>query len=138
MSTTSSHPSAAALLRAACRAGTFQDATAGQCAGRLQANLMIVPKAHAFDFLLFCQRNPKPCPLIEVVCDGAVEPACAPGSNLASDLPGYRVYRHGELVDEPSDVAGIWRDDLVSFLIGCSFSFESALQDSGVELRHVT
>ena len=126
-----------AALRAACRSGTFRAATTGRCAGVLQANLMVVPKAHAFDFLLFCQRNPKPCPLIEVVCDGMLEPQCARGANLATDLPGYRVYRSGELVDEPLDVGGLWRKDLVSFLIGCSFSFESALQDSGVALRHL-
>jgi uncharacterized protein YcsI (UPF0317 family) len=103
----------------------------------LQANLMIVPNAHALDFMLFAQRNPKPCPLIEVLNPGAVEPQCAPGANIATDVPGYRVYRNGELVEERDDISAIWQPDFVSFLIGCSFSFESALMKAGIALRHV-
>jgi uncharacterized protein YcsI (UPF0317 family) len=98
---------------------------------------MIVPKAQAFDFLLFCQRNPKPCPLVEVLAPGALEPACAKGASIATDLPGYRVYRDGALAEERDEVASLWRDDFVSFLIGCSFSFEAAVQAAGVRLRHV-
>lgn len=127
----------AADLRHACRTGAFRRETAGQAPGALQANLMLLPREHAFDFLLFCQRNPKPCPLIEVVCDGGLEPRCAPGANLATDAPGYRVYRDGECVDERDDVASLWRSDMVSFLIGCSFSFDGALQAAGVALRHI-
>ena len=126
-----------AELRQACRSADFCLPTAGHAPGHIQANLMIVPKAHAFDFLLFCQRNPKPCPLVEVLAPGALEPMCAPGSNIATDLPGYRVYRDGELDEERNEVATLWRDDLVSFLIGCSFSFESAVQAAGVPLRHI-
>jgi uncharacterized protein YcsI (UPF0317 family) len=126
-----------AELRRACRSGEFRRDTAGQAPGRIQANLMVVPKAHAFDFLLFCQRNPKPCPLVEVLAPGALEPACAPGANIATDLPGYRVYRDGALSEERDEVAGLWRDDLVGFLIGCSFSFEAAVQAAGVRLRHI-
>lgn len=126
-----------AELRRACRHGEFASPTSGQAAGRIQANLMTVPKADAFDFLLFCQRNPKPCPLVEVLSAGVREPACARGADIATDLPGYRVYRDGELVEERDDVAGLWRDDLVTFLIGCSFSFEAAVQAAGVPLRHV-
>jgi uncharacterized protein YcsI (UPF0317 family) len=96
-----------------------------------------VPQADASDFLLFCQRNPKACPLIEVLAPGAREAACAPGSDLFTDLPGYRVYRDGALAEEPADVAALWRPDLVAFLIGCSFSFEGALEDAGVPLRHL-
>ena len=124
-------------LRLACRHGDFRGPTAGQAPGRVQANLMIVPKAQAFDFLLFCQRNPKPCPLVEVLAPGVLEAACATGSNVATDLPGYRVYRDGALAEERDEIASLWRDDLVAFLIGCSFSFEAAVQAAGVRLRHV-
>lgn len=111
--------------------------TAGHAPGHIQANLMVVPKEHAFDFLLFCQRNPKPCPLIEVLLPGATEPSCALGSNIATDLPGYRIYRDGQLTEERSEIATVWTPGLVSFLIGCSFSFESAVQAAGVALRHI-
>jgi uncharacterized protein YcsI (UPF0317 family) len=124
-------------LRLACRSGRFTRSTAGHAPGRIQANMMIVPREHAFDFLLFCQRNPKPCPLVEVLSPGRLEPACAPGASVATDLPGYRVYRDGELVEERDDIAALWRDDLVTFLIGCSFSFESQVQEAGVRLRHI-
>lgn len=124
-------------LREAVRAGRFGLPTAGHAPGYLQANLMIVPQAQAFDFLLFCQRNPKPCPLIEVLDPGALEPACAPGASIATDIPGYRVYRDGEFVEERTEVASLWRDDFVGFLIGCSFSFEAALIEAGIGLRHV-
>ena len=102
-----------------------------------QANLVIVPQSAAFEFLLFCQRNPKPCPIVEVVEAGRTEPASAPGADLRRDLPRYRVYRDGRLAEELADVTRHWRGDLVSVLIGCSFSFEEALADAGVPLRHV-
>jgi uncharacterized protein YcsI (UPF0317 family) len=106
--------------------------------GHVQANLAIVPRDLAFDFLLFCQRNPRPCPLLEVVEAGQVVPTqFAPDADLRTDLPLYRVYEYGEMVSEIEDVSEIWRDDLVSFLLGCSFSFESALMNAGVSLRHV-
>nr|WP_315231518.1 putative hydro-lyase [uncultured Albidiferax sp.] len=124
-------------VRLAGRSGQFTQPTAGCAPGFIQANMMIVPQAQAFDFLLFCQRNPKPCPLVEVLGPGQVEPACAPGANIATDLPGYRVYRDGELVEERSDISALWQDDFVTFLIGCSFSFESAVMQAGIPLRHV-
>lgn len=127
----------AAEVRAACRAGTLARPTAGLAPGMVQANLMVVPREAAFDFLLFCQRNPRPCPVIEVVEAGQVEPRCAPGADLRTDLPRYRVYREGRLAAEPTDVRDLWTPDLVSFLIGCSFSFEEALAGAGVPLRHV-
>jgi uncharacterized protein YcsI (UPF0317 family) len=127
----------AAELRLACRSGAFRRPTAGQAPGHLQANLMVVPEADATDFRLFCERNPQPCPLIEVLVPGAREPRCTPGADLATDLPGYRIYRDGALSAEPDEVASLWRDDLVAFLIGCSFSFEAAVQAAGVPLRHV-
>jgi uncharacterized protein YcsI (UPF0317 family) len=126
-----------AAFRARCRSGAYTGPTAGIAPGRVQANLMVVPRAVAFDFLLFCQRNPKPCPIVEVLEAGRVEPTIAPGADLRRDLPGYRVFRDGALVDEPADVVSLWRDDLVSFLIGCSFSFESALIDAAIPIRHV-
>jgi len=124
-------------LRLAAREGKFEEPTSGYAPGFLQANLMIVPQEYAFDFLLFCQRNPKPCPLIEVMEPGAREPKCAPGADIARDIPGYRRYRDGELVGERADVADMWRGDFVSFLIGCSFSFEDAGVQAGIPLRHV-
>ncbi len=124
-------------LRQAAREGRWTRPTAGVCDGHVQANLMVVPQDAAFEFLLFCQRNPKPCPVIEVLEAGRVEPGCAPGADLRTDLPRYRVYRDGQLVAEPAEVGDLWRDDLVSFLIGCSFSFEEPLAAAGVPLRHV-
>ena len=124
-------------LRLAAREGKIEEPTSGYAPGFLQANLMIVPQEYAFDFLLFCQRNPKPCPLIEVMEPGAREPKCAPGADIARDIPGYRMYRDGELVGERADVADMWRGDFVSFLIGCSFSFEDAVVQAGIPLRHV-
>jgi len=104
----------------------------------VQANLVVVSRELAFDFLLFCQRNPKPCPLLDVTEPGSPEPAfVAPGADVRTDLPRYRVYRDGELVDEPTDLSRYWRDDLVGFLIGCSFTFENALIQAGVPVRHI-
>jgi len=124
-------------LRLAAREGRFKGPTSGHAPGYLQANLMVVPQAQAFDFLLFCQRNPKPCPLIEVLEPGSVQPLCAQGANIATDIPGYRLYRDGELAGERDNVADLWRDDFVAFLIGCSFSFEAAVAEAGIPLRHV-
>jgi uncharacterized protein YcsI (UPF0317 family) len=92
----------------------------------------------AFDFLLFCHRNPRPCPLLEVTEAGAVEPrSIAAGADLRTDLPAYRVYKEGKLIEEPQDIRNWWRDDLVSFLLGCSFTFENALSQAGIPVRHV-
>ena len=127
----------ASELRQACRDGSFDRPTAGLCRGLVQANMMAVPAEAAFDFLLFAVRNPRPCPIVEVVEAGRVEPRCAPGADLRTDLPRYRVYRDGKLAEERAEVRSLWRDDLVAFLIGCSFSFEEALAAAGVPLRHV-
>jgi uncharacterized protein YcsI (UPF0317 family) len=126
-----------AELRQACRAGRWDRPTAGLAGGFVQANLVAVPGEAAFDFLLYCQRNPKPCPVIEVVEAGRVEPACAPGADLRTDLPRYRIYRDGRLAEERTEVREPWSPDLVAFLLGCSFSFEEALLAAGVPLRHV-
>ena len=111
--------------------------TTGWAPGFTQANLVVLPKEWAFDMLLFAQRNPQPVPLLDVTEPGAFCTALAPGADLRTDLPRYRVWRDGELVDEPSDVVDLWDDDLVSFLIGCSFSFETALLDAGVPVRNI-
>ncbi len=124
-------------LRALCRAGAFSGPTAGVANGFVQANLAILPREFAFDFLLFCQRNPRPCPLVEVLEPGLTAPKCAPGADLRTDLPGYRVFRNGELVETVDDIRKYWSADLVSFLIGCSFSFEEALVCAGIRLRHL-
>src|SRR5256885_13338342 len=114
----------------ACRAALGQ--------GRVQANLAVLPRDYAYDFLLFCQRNPRPCPLLEVTDVGSAEPVgVAPGADLRTDLPRYRIYTHGELADEVTDATPYWRDDLVAFLLGCSFTFEWALLEAGIRLWHV-
>ena len=129
---------AGADVRLACRNGELTGPTPGLAAGFVHANLVIVPKDWAFDFLLFCQRNPKPCPLLDVTEPGDPEPrGVAEGSDLRTDLPMYRVWRGGELVDEPTEIAKYWRGDLVSFVIGCSFTFEAALQTAGIPVRHI-
>ena len=127
-----------AELRGMFREGALIRPTAGLAPGYVQANLVVLPKDQAFDFLLFCQRNPKPCPLIEVVEAGSVEPAVsAPGADLARDLARYKVYENGEMVDELESVADLWSGDMVSFLLGCSFTFEDALIGAGIPLPHV-
>lgn len=121
-----------------CRTGEWDRPTPGICGEYVQTNLVVLPQADAFDFLRFCGRNPKPCPLIETTDPGDPEPKLtAPGADLRTDLPRYRVYRDGELVEEPTDIRDLWRDDFVAFLIGCSFSFEESLLAAGVPLRHI-
>lgn len=125
-------------LREAFRRGELALPTAGLAFGYAQANLVVLPKDLAFDFLLFCQRNPRPCPVLEVVEPPGIEPKfLAPGADLRTDLPRYRVFQDGQLVAEVTDVQAYWRDDLVSFLIGCSFTFETALLNAGIPLRHI-
>ena len=125
-------------LRDLIRDGKLVRPTGGMAAGYVQTNLVILPQEQAFDFLLFCQRNPKPCPLIEVVEAGDHEPrSSAPSADLRYDAAKYCVYKYGDLAAEEEDIARYWRDDLVSFLLGCSFTFESALHRAGIPLRHV-
>jgi len=127
-----------AAIRQQARNGTLDHPTAGLALGYVQANLVVVPRDQAFDFLLFCQRNPKPCPLLDVTDPGSAEPRrIAPGADLRTDLPRYRIFRAGELLDEPTTLTAWWRDDLVGFLIGCSFTFEQALLQADLPLRHL-
>ncbi|NNG20432.1 putative hydro-lyase [Naumannella sp. ID2617S] len=121
-----------------------QRARAGLCApttgwayGFTQTNLVVVPQDWAYDLLLFCQRNPRPCPVLDVSDVGTPSTRLAPDADLRTDLPRYRVWRDGELVEEPTDITTHWRDDLVAFHIGCSFTFEQGLIEAGIPLRHL-
>jgi uncharacterized protein YcsI (UPF0317 family) len=119
--------------------GGFKGHTAGIAPGYAQGNLAILPESLAADFLRFCQLNPKPCPLLGASAPGDFRlPALADDLDIRTDVPRYRVFRHGEVIDEPTDIRAYWRDDLVAFVLGCSFSFEEALLESGIELRHIT
>jgi len=125
-------------VRRMIRQGKWRKPTAGLAPGFVQANLVVLPHELAYDFLLFTQRNPKPCPVIEVTDTGSPEPKLsAPGADLRTDIPSYRIYRNGSLVQEVMDLREVWTPDLVSFLLGCSFSFETALLKAGVPIRHV-
>jgi uncharacterized protein YcsI (UPF0317 family) len=125
-------------VRMRCRLGLFDGQTAGLAPGYVQGNLAILPSALAADFLRFCHLNPKPCPVIGISEPGSAKvPSLGADLDLRTDLPRYRVWRDGVLVDEPTSIGDIWRDDLVAFVIGCSFSFEEALIEDGVPLRHV-
>src|SRR6266436_5989535 len=111
-------------IRADIRSGKLSGITAGLGQNFVQANLAVLPREHAYDFLLFCQRNPKPCPVLEVTDTGSYVPSLtAPSADLRADLPAYRLYRDGQLVEECANIAHLWRDDLVAFLLGCSFTF---------------
>lgn len=122
---------ARALFREGLRAQT-----SGWCTGWTQANLIAVPRDLAYDVLVFAHRNPQPCPLLDVGEVGEVSTRLF-GGDLRTDLPAYVVYERGEPVAEVSDVREHWRADLVAFLIGCSFTFETALLEAGVPVRHV-
>lgn len=118
--------------------GKITGPTAGMSAGYAQANLVILPEKYAYDFLLFTQRNPRSCPLLEV--SDAGDPYLkhiAKGCNIAKEIPKYRIYKNGLLQGEYTDVSEYWSDNLVCFLIGCSFSFESELLEAGVPVRHI-
>ena len=111
--------------------------TTGASPGIVQANLVILPREEAFNFLLFCIRNPKPCPVLDVLEPGEVEPAIAQGADLRTDLPKYRIFRDGQLEAEAEDVLDVFHEDMVSFLLGCSFSFENALLAAGLPVRNM-
>ncbi|MFC4350814.1 putative hydro-lyase [Fodinicurvata halophila] len=125
-------------LRQVIRRQDHTGPTMGLAPGYLQGNLAILPQAQAFDFLLFCQRNPKPCPIIGLAEAGAVNlPELGQDIDIRSDLPAYRVFRNGIPQQTVTDLDALWREDLVSFVIGCSFSFEEALEEAGIPLRHL-
>jgi len=129
--------STAAEVRAACRSNQWTKPTSGYGLGFVQANLVILPKEYAFDFLLFCLRNPQPCPLLGVCDAGNPEPTdIAPGADLRTDLPRYAVYEDGIQTAQPQDLNHYWNEDLVSFLLGCSFTFEAIMLEAGLPVRH--
>ncbi|MBC6437589.1 MAG: putative hydro-lyase [Rhodobacteraceae bacterium] len=120
------------------RAGTHARPTAGLAPGALQANLVILPEAEAQDFEAFCAANPKPCPLLARTGPG--DPfllQLGEDIDLRYDLPGYHIWYDGQMSGEQFDIAALWRDDLVSFALGCSYGFEAALQEAGIALRHI-
>lgn len=125
-------------IRLKIRLGEWTQPTAGLAPGYTQANLVILPKDLAYDFLLFCHRNPKPCPLLEVTDAGSPVPVLtAPEADLRTDVPKYRIYEHGNMVEEATDITYLWKDDFVSFLVGCSFTFEHALMQNDIPVRHI-
>jgi uncharacterized protein YcsI (UPF0317 family) len=137
-------------LRLACRSGAFKGHTTGQAGGYAQANICILPKEYAYDFLLFCVRNPKSCPLLHVLEAGVFTfGSWGKKVDIRTDLPKYRLFRDGILVKELSSLCApsgdgdnneaktLWQDDFVTFVIGCSFSFEESLVRGGISMRHI-
>ena len=135
---TNSLHAGAVQARSSIRRGEWTTHTSGLAEGYVQGNVVILPEALAGDFLRFCQRNPKPCPLLAI---GELGQAKLPGLggdiDICTDVPRYRVWRNGVLEGEPTDISAIWRKDLVTFVLGCSFSFEHALTQAGVPMRHI-
>jgi len=126
-------------LRLAVRSGQFTGHTSGHCRGFVQGNVVILPEDWAGEFLRFCQLNPKPCPLIAVADAGQYSlPSLGAELDIRTDVPCYRVFEEGRLVDEPVDITAYWRQDLVTFVLGCSFSFEEALLTDGLEIRNIS
>ena len=124
-------------LRGLIRQRKWTTPTTGLVPGFVQANLVILPREQAFDFLLFCVRNSKPCPILDVLEPGQVEPSIAKGADLRTDLPKYRIYEKGQLREEVEEVKDLFHEEMVSFLLGCSFSFESAMLAAGLPVRNI-
>ncbi len=125
-------------IRSDIRNQKITGSTAGMAKGFTQANLVILKKEHAFDFLLFCQRNPVACPLLAVTDTGSYTPdALAEHADIRADIPKYRIYRDGAFTEEVTDITDYWEDDMVCFLLGCSFTFETALLANGIPVRHI-
>jgi uncharacterized protein YcsI (UPF0317 family) len=124
--------------RDAIHRGDWTGHTSGLADGYVQGNVVILPEALANDFLRYCQRNPKPCPVLAVSEPGQAKlPTLGADIDICTDVPRYRVWRNGVLVDEPTDITSLWRKDLVTFVLGCSFSFEQALTQAGLPMRHI-
>ena len=124
-------------LRQLIRNRKWTTPTSGAASGYLQANLVMLPAEEAFNFLLFCVRNPKPCPILDVLEPGQVEPLIAPGADLRKDLPRYKVFEQGEFKTDAEDVSEYFNENMVSFLLGCSFSFENAMLAAGLPIRNL-
>ena len=126
------------IVRGAIRSGAYQGHTAGLATGHLQANLVIVEDVHALDFMRYCQRNPKPCPIVGVSDTGnPMLTTLGKDIDIRSDVPSYNIYRHGQLTDSCSDISHLWQDNMVAFALGCSFTFEHAILRAGFPLWHV-
>lgn len=131
-------PQSGQQVRQAIRNGKWRSHTSGLANDHVQGNVVILPKDLADDFLRYCQRNPKPCPVLAVSEPGErALPSLGEDINICTDLPRYRIWRNGEVADEATDITALWRADLVTFVVGCSFSFEYALMEAGLRLRHV-
>ena len=125
-------------VRAAIRTGSYGGHTSGLAAGKLQCNLAILPERFALDFLRFCQRNPKPCPVVGVSDSGdPFLPTLGSDIDIRSDASKYRVFKDGALTDEVDDISALWADDFVTVALGCSFTFENALARNGIPVRHM-
>lgn len=126
-------------LRHAIRSGQFTAPTSGQCPNYIQANMVILPKSIADKFLEFCQLNPRSCPLLEMLSPGSYNPTklSKTDADVRTDLPKYRIFQKGELISEVTDIKDYWNDELVTFLLGCSFSFENALQERGIRVKNI-
>ena len=126
-------------LRQRIRSGEHTGNTSGFCSGYVQTNMVILPKDWATDFLQFCQKNPKPCPVLGMSDAGSWEiPELAADLDIRSDIPSYKIFENGVVTNEVNDITEYWRDDLVTFMLGCSFSFEEPLMQAGLEVRNVT
>jgi len=124
-------------LRRRIRSGDWTTPTSGAATGFLQANLVMLPASHAFHFLLFCTRNPKPCPILDVLEAGESAPTIAAAADLRVELPLYRIFEKGKMTEEVTSVTDRFRPDTVSFLLGCSFSFENAMLAAGLPIRNI-
>ena len=125
-------------IRAAIARGEWRKPTSGVAAGFTQANVVILPKRYAFDFLLFCDRNPQPCPVIDVAEAGVIAPPVAgPTGDIRTEIPKYKIFRHGQFEKEVDNILDVYTEDMVTFLLGCSFTFEQDLLDNGVPVRHI-
>jgi uncharacterized protein YcsI (UPF0317 family) len=133
------NPTESQSVRQRVRQGEITGHTSGLAPGCVQGNVVILPGKLAGDFLRFCQLNPKPCPVLAVGAPGdPALPTLGADIDMRTDVPRYRVFRNGELVEEPTDIRALWRGDLVSFILGCSFSFEWALLEDGLTMRHMS
>jgi uncharacterized protein YcsI (UPF0317 family) len=119
------------------RAGDYTGHTAGIAPDNVQGNLCILPAAWALEFAAFCQRNPKPCPVIGMGAPGDPSLPDLGDIDIRTDVPRYRVFRNGKLEDEPADITKYWTDDMVTFVLGCSFSFEMPILQEGIPLQHI-
>jgi len=124
-------------LRQQIRSRQWTTPTSGAASGYLQANLVMLPAEEAFNFLLFCVRNPKPCPILDVLEPGQYEPIIAPGADLRTDLPRYKIFENGEFKTDVEDVSNYFNENMVSFLLGCSFSFENAMLAARLPIRNM-